>query len=202
MNTLKACESAGVSRNSIKLLRSPLNVPAQNPTQSETFMTSRHSRVRISPKSVKTQHIVRKMHSLEFSGESTSYCKKCCIMCLKRASMKSLSHLAIIPNLRHNVLSSFSQSRHRSFAKIRLLHTLIPPTRSLFVASQATAHSEKFVCWINRKLFSVLSRVAIKRRTENYSENLRLNSKDCRKMVWISNIDNPKVNDHFSLDKK
>lgn len=125
-------------------------------------------------------------------------------MCLQRASTRSLRHLAITLNLRRNLLSSFPLSRHCLLANNRrLLHTVISSNRSFFFASPATAHSEKFICWINKKFFSVLSRVAIKRRVENYSEHLlKLNSKDCRKMVWISSLDNPKVNDRLQLLRK
>ena len=116
-------------------------------------------------------------------------------MCfLIRGYIKNLSpfqkELGSFHTLHHSIFSKFSISRHYVLDKnspLSCKNTVAQQSLSVFIDSQAFAHNKKFICWINRKSFSDNSCVALLKRS-NISK-CRVNSK----MVWISNLDNPKV---------
>lgn len=120
-------------------------------------------------------------------------------MCLSKHSLvkdfRSTANIStFFHNLHHTIISDFSKERHKTektTSNLFFTTTLASPSRSVFIASRATAHTEKFACWIDRKYYSVLSCIPLSKRlkctgTTSYQKDF--------KMVWISNLDNPKVN--------
>jgi hypothetical protein len=123
--------------------------------------------------------------------------------------MITLSHPKILSNVSQHILS-FSKLRHSPFVKFSdtfhhiLANTPTPTARSVFIASPAVAHTKRFICWIDSGFLSVPFR-------KNYhkcSGTLRQRS-DCirsgktfvqtRKMVWITDLDDPKVDIFFGV---
>lgn len=121
-------------------------------------------------------------------------------MCLSNSKfLKILTPLTVNQRLfhvlHHRRYSRFSSSRHRIFAnkslQLSFASTETQFSHSVFVDSPATAHIKNSTCWIDRKSFSVLSRLPIVKRQKSIGENYKTSFK----MVWISNLDNPEVND-------
>lgn len=112
---------------------------------------------------------------------------------LKRGCLKdhrlTAKCLATFHNLHNTFLSNFSKSRHKR-EKNNFTNTLALPSCSVVIASRATAHTEKSGCWIDSKYYSVLSCIPLPKRQEC---TVSLNYRKDFKMVWISNLDNPKV---------
>lgn len=123
--------------------------------------------------------------------------------------MSSLSKpKVVLCNFQH--ILSFSKLRHKPFVKFsdtfhhNLANTLTSSARSVFIASPAAAHTKKFICWID----SGFSCVPFQKNYHKCSGTLTFRS-DCirvgkslnhnRKMVWITDLDDPKVFSFVSL---
>lgn len=107
--------------------------------------------------------------------------------------LKSFQHSLRFSKLRHKPFVKFSDTSHHTLAKI-----LTVSARSVSIASPAAAHTKNFFCWIN----SGFSSVPFQKNYHKCSSTLTLRS-DCirvgkslnhnRKMVWITDLDDPKV---------
>ena len=110
------------------------------------------------------------------------------------------SHKIFLSSSQH--ILCFSKLRHKPFVKFPdTFHHILANTltaRSVFIASPAVAHTKKFSCWID----SGFSSVPFQKNYHKCSDTLKSRS-DCirvgksfiqsRKMVWITDLDDPKV---------
>lgn len=123
-------------------------------------------------------------------------------MCLSKifffkTSDPLLNNSRVFHFLHHSIFSKFSRSRHhiltKNISQLSFTNTLVVPSHSVFIDSPATAHIKKFVCWIDRKTFSVLSCAPLKKQILKQKLICTTKYRKDIKMVWISNLDNPKV---------
>lgn len=99
--------------------------------------------------------------------------------------------------LRHNLFANFSDTFHHRFT-----NTLAVSPHSVLILSPAAAHTKKFICCIDSNSFSGFSSTPFIRKYQKCSGTLPFKS-DCirikksllqsRKMVWITDLDDPKV---------
>lgn len=106
---------------------------------------------------------------------------------------------ASFSNLRHCSVANFSDTFHHIFTNTGV-HS--PSTHSVFVVSPAAPHTKKFSCLIDRKFFSGFASYPHHKNYHKCSGTFKSPS-DCirvvkspqqsRNMVWITDLDNPKV---------
>lgn len=119
--------------------------------------------------------------------------------------LKNYSKLNL--HLHQTLLSRFLISRHErlanfsDFIQYKLTNTQVQRTNSVLISSPVTAHSKKFSCWIDSEFFKSSSIVHIKKLQKcNYVSQPFWNIlrpkqvlQESSRMVWISDLDNPKV---------
>ena len=113
---------------------------------------------------------------------------------------KNFHHILSFSKLRHKPFVNFSDTFHHGLANT------LTPSSSVFIASPVAAHTKKFICWINsEKFLSDFSSVPFSRNYHKCRSTLPFS--DCirvrksinhnRKMVWITDLDDPKVEKIF-----
>jgi hypothetical protein len=113
---------------------------------------------------------------------------------------KLANHLRALPNLRHNSIVKFSDSFHLCRSDI-----FKTSTRSVF-SSPVENCTKKSLCWIN----SIPSNRSIVVKRYHKCIGISTESSGCirfpkslnqyRKMVWITDLDNPQVFSNVKLD--
>lgn len=111
--------------------------------------------------------------------------------------LSNFQHILSFSKLRRKPFVKFSDTFHQTLTK-----TLTISSRSVFIASPAAAHTKKLICWID----SGFSSVPFQKNYHKCIGTLTLRS-DCirvgkslnhnRKMVWITDADNPTVCSFF-----
>lgn len=122
-------------------------------------------------------------------------------------TLRALSAVGRFVHLhRRSLLSNFSLSRHDRLANFsdalqrHRTNTRVRSPNSVFISTPVTAHSRKLVCWIDSEYFRRFSSVQFGKCSgtdKSLSEKLlsvRSVSLKASRMVWITDLDNPKVN--------
>lgn len=113
-----------------------------------------------------------------------------------RHIFKEISFSLKLRHVQSNDNKRFSDIFHHIFTNTK------PISPSVCIASSAVAHTKKSSCWINRKSHFISYRSYHQCspqcciRSNLFQEFKRSISIDHKKMVWISDLDNPKVNFH------
>lgn len=126
------------------------------------------------------------------------------------ARMATLRALSAGGRVRHlhlrSLLSNFSLSRHDRLANFsdtlqrHHTNTRVRSTNSVFISTPVTAHSRTLVCWIDSQFFRRFSSAQFGKCSgtdKSQSEKLlsvRAVLLKASRMVWITDLDNPKVN--------
>lgn len=127
------------------------------------------------------------------------------------ARMATLRALSAGNRFRHlhlrSLLSNFSLSRHDRLANfsdtLQRHHTntrVRSSSDSVFISTPVTAHSRKLACWIDSQFFKRFSSAQFgkcsgtDKSQNNKLLSVRSVSLKASRMVWITDLDNPKVN--------